>query len=489
MEDDSSMKKEKILYILRISAVLIMTVQILCGFLWMAINLYNIPVFGDSTEYYNLSQTLLVDEYRPILYPCIIRAAEMLCTNLPIPYQTLLYFWQTAISFFSILYLVWQIGTNAFSKIQKKNRRLFCIGTVFISLYTMCIPMITFMNFSVLTDSFATSMLLFSVGAVIKIFNSKTVSGSSFAVIVLSMLAEYTLRADRLYTCTLFLVICFISFLIRIRKKVWLHRAAIFSLTAILLSTGLASTINHFTQHSGLYGRIPTTFGFVLLDRVVWPNMEANYQDFSEEIKTIITEEDARTFDQHNNNVMYQMAPLLREKVGTDKAEELYKEMAAVVFKNQPLKVIWDISEDILCSFFTPVSVFLSTFGIVEMAGSWNLYCVSQNSQSLSNFYYYFYLYTFMIFFVVACVALLRKHFFRKDNPEGKAKKKRNPASISYLLKPGFLLCLIIALWFSIGDGAPPNDRYALLHYIVWTLWALGTFIQVPKTYITSPQP
>ena len=127
--------------------------------------------------------------------------------------------------------------------------------------------------------------------------------------------------------------------------------------------------------------------------------MEANYQDFSEEIKTIITEEDARTFDQHNNNVMYQMAPLLREKVGTDKAEELYKEMAAVVFKNQPLKVIWDISEDILCSFFTPVSVFLSTFGIVEMAGSWNLYCVSQNSQSLSNFYYYFYLYTFMNFF------------------------------------------------------------------------------------------
>ena len=124
-------------------------------------------------------------------------------------------------SFFSILYLVWQIGTNAFfKKYRKKNRRLFCIGTVFISLYTMCIPMITFMNFSVLTDSFATSMLpFFRWCSHEKIFNSKTVSGSSFAVIVLSMLAEYTLRADRLYTCTLFLVICFISFLIRIRKK------------------------------------------------------------------------------------------------------------------------------------------------------------------------------------------------------------------------------------------------------------------------------
>ena len=341
------MKKERLLYGFRILAVLIMTVQILCGFLWMAVNLYQIPVFGDSTEYYNLSQTLQVDEYRPILYPLIIRASETLCAHLPFPYQTLLYFWQTGISFLSILYLIWQLGTIAFPKVKKRNRKFFVTGSVFISLYTMCIPMITFMNFSVLTDSFATSMLLFSVGAMINIFKSKTFSPGSFVVIILSMLAEYTLRADRLYTCTLFLAICFIMYLIKIHKKALFRRAAVLSLAAILLSTGLAGTINHFTQQPGLYGRIPTTFGFVLLDRVVWPNMEANYQNFSEEIKSIITEEDAKIFDQHNNNVMYQMAPLLREKAGTERAEELYQEMAAVVFKNQPVKVVWDILEDI----------------------------------------------------------------------------------------------------------------------------------------------
>lgn len=274
------MKKERLLYGFRILAVLIMTVQILCGFLWMAVNLYQIPVFGDSTEYYNLSQTLQVDEYRPILYPLIIRAAETLCAHLPFPYQTLLYFWQTGISFLSILYLIWQLGTIAFPKVKKRNRKFFVTGSVFISLYTMCIPMITFMNFSVLTDSFATSMLLFSVGAMINIFKSKTFSPGSFVVIILSMLAEYTLRADRLYTCTLFLAICFIMYLIKIHKKALFRRAAVLSLAAILLSTGLAGTINHFTQQPGLYGRIPTTFGFVLLDRVVWPNMEANYQNF-----------------------------------------------------------------------------------------------------------------------------------------------------------------------------------------------------------------
>lgn len=484
------MKKERLLYVFRILAVLIMTVQILCGFLWMAVNLYQIPVFGDSTEYYNLSQTLQVDEYRPILYPLIIRAAETLCAHLPFPYQTLLYFWQTGISFLSILYLIWQLGTIAFPKVKKRNRKFFVTGSVFISLYTMCIPMITFMNFSVLTDSFATSMLLFSVGAMINIFKSKTFSPGSFVVIILSMLAEYTLRADRLYTCTLFLAICFIMYLIKIHKKALFRRAAVLSLAAILLSTGLAGTINHFTQHPGLYGRIPTTFGFVLLDRVVWPNMEANYQNFSEEIKSIITEEDAKIFDQHNNNVMYQMAPLLREKAGTERAEELYQEMAAVVFKNQPVKVVWDILEDIACVYFTPVSAFLSSLGIVNTADNWNLHCVSQISPSLSNFYYYFYLYTFMIFLGSACAALLWKFFSRKMSAKRKnsgAEATKNSVKISHLLKPGFLLCLIIALWFSVGDGAPPNDRYALLHYIIWTLWALGTLIQIPETHGSLP--
>ena len=61
---------------------------------------------------------------------------------------------------------------------------------------------------------------------------------------------------------------------------------------------------------------------------------------------------------------------------------------------------------------------------------------------------------------------------------------KKHTSGISRLLSPGFLLCVIIALWFSIGDGAPPNDRYALLHYIIWTLWVLGMIS--PELFYTT---
>ena len=68
---------------------LLMAIQICFGFAWMVINLANIPIFGDSTEYFNLSQTLMVDEYRPLLYPLLIRIAAKAANHLPLAYQTL----------------------------------------------------------------------------------------------------------------------------------------------------------------------------------------------------------------------------------------------------------------------------------------------------------------------------------------------------------------------------------------------------------------
>lgn len=467
----NQLKLRKCLLILLLAA---MTVQIVLGFAWMAVNLTNMPLFGDSTEYYELSQTLQVDEYRPLLYPLIIRIANKIANHMSIPYQTLVYSGQTLLCILSVFFLAEQLGGIIFSVQKRKNQKQFHLAVFFFSLYVTCIPMITFMNFSILTDSIATSMLLLMIGALIRIFHVSDTDWKSYLLIAVSMLVEYIIRADRLYTCTLFLVISFGIWLFKRRKKKLFLRCLVLSLVTVLVSTGAATMFNKATQHPGLYGRISTTFGFVLLDRVVWPNMEQNYDDFSDEIKGLISKEDAREFDKHNNNVMYQMAPLLREKAGVARAEELYKEMAAVVFKNQPGKVIFDILEDITCVIFTPVSAFLSIYGVVKTADSWNLHCVSQSSETLSKIFYRYYLDTFMILFLAGWLILIIQRVKRAQ--EGR--RNKHEKTISQLLAPGFLLCVIIALWFSIGDGAPPNDRYALLHYVIWTFWVLGIYLE-----------
>ena len=88
---------------LTMAAAVLMTGQIFEGIRWMWCNITAIPAFGDSTEYINLSQTLILDEYRPILYPFLLR---VLLAVIPerIPFQVFLYGIQTAVSFVSIFY-------------------------------------------------------------------------------------------------------------------------------------------------------------------------------------------------------------------------------------------------------------------------------------------------------------------------------------------------------------------------------------------------
>lgn len=419
----------------------------------------------------------MVDEYRPLLYPLLLRIAVHAADHLSLAYQTLTYLVQTLVCILSAFFLTEQAGTFLFFSGKRKKKGRFHLAAFFTALYITCIPMITFMNFSILTDSIAASMLMLTIAALIRIFNSSRPDWKNYLLITLSMLVEYTIRADRLYTCTLFLLLCFLLFSVQKRHKKAFQKAWILALVTVFVSTGAASAFNKATQHPGLYGRISTTFGFVLLDRVVWPNMTQNYDDFSDEIKSVVSIQDAQEFDQHNNNVMYQMAPLLREAFGEEKAESIYKEMASVVFKNQPGKVIFDILEDITCVIFTPVSAFLSTLGLVNTADDWNLHCVSQTSPTLSSIYYHYYLYTFALLFVLSCLLCIARRIRRT----GRTPRRK---SAFRLLAPGFLLCLLIALWFSIGDGAPPNDRYALIHYITWTLWVLG--ILSPELFLSS---
>lgn len=56
--------KNKIVNFIMLVCVLAMFVQIGFGIVWMVYNINDMPGFGDSAEYINLSQSLALDEYR-----------------------------------------------------------------------------------------------------------------------------------------------------------------------------------------------------------------------------------------------------------------------------------------------------------------------------------------------------------------------------------------------------------------------------------------
>ena len=336
-----------------------MGIQIGFGILWMIRNVTTVPAFGDSKEYLQLSETMVLDEYRPVLYPLLLRGIRGLESVTSIPYQVLLYTIQTLASFGAILYGVRKLDEIILVRDQDLGDRN--IVQVYFSLYLMTIPMITFMNFTVLTDSLATSALILFLTGMVVFLHETSVKVSTCIWVTLSLVGQSLLRADRLYSCILVLILCLVIRLVRLREN--RRRITIALLSIALISIGSVRTISHMTQTPGVHGRVQTNLSFVLLDRIVWPNMAANYPYFPQEIQEAISMEDARTFDEHNNNVMYQMAPLLEGTVGQETARKMYRQMAAVVFKNQTKKVLGDIGEDILAMAASPVSSLLHAYG------------------------------------------------------------------------------------------------------------------------------
>jgi hypothetical protein len=319
--------------------------------------------------------------------------------------------------------------------------------------------MVTYMNFSVLTDSLATSFLVLFLTGMIGLFYATNIPVKSVVIVIVSVIIESLLRADRLYTCLVLLLgfgICKIVQNKKMRMQ-WIVILAIMSMSSVCVVKG----VDKLTQTPGCYGRITTNFEFVLLDRIVWPNMATNYDDFSDEIKQIITLDDAKKFDEHNNNVMYQMAPLVESKVGKVEARRVYKEMAWVVLRNGPLKVLGEIGEDIFAMAATPVSSLMNEKGYCEKGDSWNIQCMSTKTPTLTAYYNLYGLYLFLLLLVIA-VWIVVKVDFRSMKQFGK------------VLMPFIVMSLVLTLWFSLGDGAPPNDRYAIIIYITWELLVVG---------------
>lgn len=453
-------------------ASLIMLVQIGFGLLWMVKNFDSIPGFGDTNEYVEMSASMDLDEYRPVLYPLVLRAARSIDEE---HYYRYVYVLQTALSLFAMTYAVHVLGsilqsgkrgpkhTERRSSWKDRLRWLLC------GLYLTTIPMITFMNFTVLTDSIANSLLVLFLTFGVDLIYGRGLSIRCCAGFAVTLILQSILRADRLYSGLLLLAIIGIIAVVR-RKK---HRRLIALAMAgvALISFTVTRIVSTSTQVTGSRGRVRTSLSFVLLDRVVWPNMAANYDFFPQEIKDNISLEEAQTFDSHNNQVMYFLAPMLEVRVGREKAEEYYRTMAGVVWGHDAGKVLKDIGENIGMYMISPFMHRMAVKRIYTKTNiGWNMHCMSLTMPELSRQYD---LWGFCCLVALLSLALLEKigdlaAWARRRNEQKDAQRR----GAGWLLIPFIISGLIISLWFSVGDGAPPNDRYTLIVYTTFGLMA-----------------
>lgn len=112
--------------------------------------------------------------------------------------------------------------------------------------------MITFMNFTILTDSLGLSFLLIMVSELLQVMRLGSVSLKNILIIGSSYIAQALLRADRMYNAILMIVLCVIVILFK--KNIFVKRKIQTGLIIIIvcvISFGVVKITDLNTQVQG----------------------------------------------------------------------------------------------------------------------------------------------------------------------------------------------------------------------------------------------
>ena len=462
--------KSRVLKVLHYLVYSLMTVQIVMGMIWAVRNVRMVPGFGDTPEYISISANMKVDEYRTVFYPLIIKGAIFLQNHLGISYHYFMYALQSILCIAAIFYM-WHY---LYEKVLNQKG---IIEEMIFSLYLFTIPMVLCHSFTILPDSIALSALLVALTQLVRIPREKS-SIRNGVIFFIAVFIELAIRADRIYSFTIFVAAYSIIYLFK--TKEFKKYIIVFGLMLLAMVSNLG--INSVTQQKGYYGRIETSLPFILLDRVVYPHMTENYNDFSDELKEVVSIEDAQVFDSHNNHVMYTFAPMLQRKVGKEKAEEFYMEMASVVWKNEKVAVMGEILYKFGIMYFVPFFADSAMKGKVVTNFGWIFRNYAISSPKLTEIYFKYYNIGFGYIGLLLTVLLIIWGIKGADSRDKMKKWCKT-------LMPFFIMIFIICLWFAAGDGDTANHRYVLISYIMWPVFTAGllfNFIELPGLNIYS---
>src|SRR5262245_18332213 len=144
------------------------------GCAWWLANLKDMPAYGDASQYFELADSLQVDQYRTLFYPLLLRGLQGVAQRMNAPVEWLVYGLQTAAMLLSIAYLaraLWVVtaNTNRFAflaTISARVRRL-VIGAATLAVFTE--PPVNHFALSVMTDALAASFTTAGVAALVRI--------------------------------------------------------------------------------------------------------------------------------------------------------------------------------------------------------------------------------------------------------------------------------------------------------------------------------
>jgi hypothetical protein len=431
----------------------VLCAMILLGLDWFVHNAPYIPDYGDTAEYLARSKTLIVDQYRTIFYPLVLRLCGIFRDGGATPSVFWTYLVQALmVAVSSAIYATAVFRLFDASALTNKTRLLV---TVLMALLVVTNPLVGHFSLSIMSDSLASSFTVATVGAIAHLVRSVDKTSDAIRspwlpIAALSLFLMAVSRVDKLYLGIMLAIMVIIYMRICLGRLPRLQPVIVGAPLIVALMAAIA--VNHFTQVPNA-DRPALNLSNMAFNRVVWPRLSLVYPYLPSDAKSLISPGDAKWFDEHNNHVYLYLDKVLP---GRPEKQRIINEVTITTLRHFPGQVIGKTVFDIAKYAAPNVAFPLELISILpeSTATDWTYSRMSQMHPSMTVLWLIVSNTAFYLMQLPFAVLFLRKRYMR-----------------GWWAQPLVLLTAVCigcnAVMFGLEAGMDAHIRYALPSFVM----------------------
>ena len=263
------------------------------------------------------------------------------------------------------------------------------------------------------------------------------------------------------------------------REKVPFGLAVFFTAAVIFLANaGLNSA---FPEARRIYREHNP--GTAAVSRFVWPNFASNYFFWDEEVKAVLSEEDAVRLCQRIDLLETEFYPAMVEAYGTGEATRLCLEMGYRCLMDRSRETVLEIGRDLKDHLLIPFTIENNLRGRGVSLTAWNYGRMRARSPVLVKYYVRYG--SFELPILLLCSLLLwwfhkndRMSQWVKQQAENSEKplfyKYGGGEKISVQWKILFFVVILYTLWYTMRSNLPIDYKLVLPILFIWYLASVG---------------
>lgn len=359
----------------------------------------------------------------------------------------------------------------------KSRKDLFLRG--YICAFLLTVPYLLQMHLAKLVWSLSLSCLLWLLGLIMEI----AVQGVSKKRVLL-LLGVYFLYGvvcpDGLWLGGI--LIFFGSLFLKKRDKTGFCISLPVLFMAVVIFVTNAGLNSAFPEARRIYRE--NNLGTAAVSRFVWPNFASNYFFWDEEVKAVLSEEDAVRLCQRIDLLEEEFYPAMVEAYGTGKATKLCLEMGYRCLMDRSRETVSEIGRDLRDHLLIPFTIENNLQGRGVSMTAWNYGRMKAYSPALVKYYFRYGSFELPILLLGS---LLLWWFHRNDQmgqwiKERAAGKETKPLSYrdggsgrnAAPWKLLFFVVILYTLWYTMRSNLPIDYKLVLPILFVWYLASVG---------------